>query len=269
MNSVCVINTTVPYLSTSGPADERRRSVDFVERVNTAIGHGAGVVDLGIVGPALQSASSIDALTHVLRAVRSEHPEAILQIGGRNAFELNQIIEHFDSLLPDVVSVPLKVLCDEGTVTLLRNQQEEFKGLASRLIIDVDDLSMIYRAVAIHHDGVLSGRLRLDMCFGRELGVPPDRDAFVFFVQTLRKLAPEATWSGVGHGRSELELARWSVEMSGHCKASGKGTGTRAEATLPKAVQLCKEYGRRPATCKEARHILSLETLSIPRDEKT
>jgi 3-keto-5-aminohexanoate cleavage enzyme len=45
-----------------------------------------------------------------------------------------------------------------------------------------------------------------------------DREGLAFYVQTLRRLSPQATWTGAGIGRDQLTLARWSLELGGHCR---------------------------------------------------
>jgi uncharacterized protein (DUF849 family) len=188
----------------------------------------------------------------------------ILQIGGRTLPELEFIVRHFSSLCPDIVSIPVSLFSEENAIALLRSRSDALRELRTRIVLDAEDLSMVFRAVQIQHDGLLDGRLRMHFCFGRQSGLPSDRDAFRFFVETLRRLAPETTWAGIGHGHSELELARWSVETGGHCKVTSTVGRSAADhedpgATLSRIARLCKEYGRRPASFAEARHILSLD----------
>ena len=44
------------------------------------------------------------------------------------------------------------------------------------------------------------------------------RDVFDFQVAQLRKLMPQATWTGAGIGAHQLEVNRWSLELGGHCR---------------------------------------------------
>jgi len=86
-------------------------------------------------------------------------------------------------------------------------------------------------------------------------------------VRTLRRLAPDATWTGAGIGRDQLTLNRWTLELGGHCRTGlednvrwDKTTLAPSNAALVKRVaDLCAEYGRRPATPAEARALLRLK----------
>jgi len=101
---------------------------------------------------------------------------------------------------------------------------------------------------------------------GVKNAMPVDREAFEFYVRTLRRLAPAATWTGAGIGRDQITLLRWSLELGGHCRTGlednvrlDKDTLAPSNAALvAQAVNLCSEYDRRPATVTEARQLLSL-----------
>jgi uncharacterized protein (DUF849 family) len=101
---------------------------------------------------------------------------------------------------------------------------------------------------------------------GVKNAMPVDREVFEFYIKTLSRLAPDATWTGAGIGRDQLKLCRWSLELGGHCRTGlednvrlDKDTLAPSNAALVKQVaDLCGEYGRRPATAAEARQLLSL-----------
>ena len=105
---------------------------------------------------------------------------------------------------------------------------------------------------------------------GVKNAMPVDRDVFEFYVRTLRRLAPDATWTGAGIGKDQLTLVRWSLELGGHCR-TGLEDNVRIDrrtlapsnaALVRQAVEQCSEFGRRPASVAEARRLLSL-----PSDE--
>ncbi len=96
--------------------------------------------------------------------------------------------------------------------------------------------------------------------------MPVDRDVFEFYIATLKRLAPDATWTGAGIGRDQITLHRWSLELGGHCR-TGLEDNVRINkdrlapsnaALVQRVVDLCAEYGRRPAIVAEARALLSL-----------
>ena len=101
---------------------------------------------------------------------------------------------------------------------------------------------------------------------GVKNAMPVDREAFEFFVATLRRLAPDATWTAAGIGKDQLTLNHWALERGGHCRTGlednvrmDKETLAPSNAALvERVVAIGAEYGRRPATPAEARRILGL-----------
>jgi len=101
---------------------------------------------------------------------------------------------------------------------------------------------------------------------GVKNAMPVDRELFEFYVRTLRRLAPEATWTGAGIGRDQLTLVRWSLELGGHCRTGlednvrmDRQTLAPSNAALVKQVVAeCVKIDRRPATVKDARQLLGL-----------
>ena len=132
--------------------------------------------------------------------------------------------------------------------------------------IEAFDLSMIFQAAAMEKAGKIKGPLHVQFVMGVKNAMPVDREVFEFYVATLKRLAPDATWTGAGIGRDQLMLNRWSLERGGHCRTGlednvrwDKATLAPSNAALVKRVaDLCAEYGRRPATPSEARALLSL-----------
>jgi uncharacterized protein (DUF849 family) len=265
MNPVCIVSAPIGCLDDGASVCRQCASAGLSDCrtgcISAAIEQGASVLDLGAIAGRVRAAADLDDMVRTVGAIRKAYPEAILQVAAHSVSELIVLIERFAGLAPDLVSVPLPILCSDDAHLLLRSDRAARKlPLRSRLSLDVRDLSMVFRAVTMQHEGLLDGPLRMNFCFGQALGVPPDRHAFTFFVQTLKRLAPDAVWSGMGQGKSELELARWSLEMGGHCRAGLAGhSAPRDSATVSRVMQLCKEYGRRPASFAEARHALSLD----------
>jgi 3-keto-5-aminohexanoate cleavage enzyme len=132
--------------------------------------------------------------------------------------------------------------------------------------IEVFDLSMLFKAVEMEKAGRIKGPLHVQFVMGVKNAMPVDRPTFEFYVQTIKRLAPDATWTGAGIGREQITLNRWSLELGGHCRTGlednvrlDKATLAPSNAALVKrVVDLCPEYGRRPATVAEARSLLAL-----------
>jgi uncharacterized protein (DUF849 family) len=132
--------------------------------------------------------------------------------------------------------------------------------------IEAFDLSMIFQAAAMQQAGKIRGPLHVQFVMGVKNAMPVDREVFEFYVQTLRRLAPDATWTGAGIGKDQLTLVRWSLELGGHCRTGlednvriDRDTLAASNAALVKlAVDQCAEFDRRPASVAEARALLSL-----------
>jgi len=132
--------------------------------------------------------------------------------------------------------------------------------------IEAFDLSMIFQAVKMAEAGRIKGPLHVQFVMGVKNAMPVDRPTFEFYVATLKRLAPDATWTGAGIGKDQTTLNRWSLELGGHCR-TGLEDNVRLDretlapsnaALVRRVVELCPEYGRRPATVAEARSLLSL-----------
>ncbi|WP_332692059.1 3-keto-5-aminohexanoate cleavage protein [Bosea sp. (in: a-proteobacteria)] len=142
----------------------------------------------------------------------------------------------------------------------------EMKAYGVKPEIEAFDLSMIFKAAEMSMAGTIQGPLHVQFVMGVKNAMPVDRAVFEFYIATLKRLAPDATWTGAGIGRDQITLNRWSLELGGHCR-TGLEDNVRLDrdtlapsnaALVERIVALCPEYGRRPATAAEARHLLKL-----------
>jgi uncharacterized protein (DUF849 family) len=132
--------------------------------------------------------------------------------------------------------------------------------------VEAFDLSMIFQAAAMEADGRIRAPLHVQFVMGIRNAMPVDRRVFEFYVETLKRLSPQATFTGAGIGRDALTVARWSMEMGGHVR-TGMEDNVRLDrhtlapsnaALVQQVAALMPEYGRRPATVAEARALLGL-----------
>ena len=101
---------------------------------------------------------------------------------------------------------------------------------------------------------------------GVKNAMPVDRQVFDFYVDTLCRIAPDATWTGAGIAKDQITLNRWSLERGGHCRTGlednirwDKSRLAASNAELVARVAgLCAEFGRTVATPAEAREMLGL-----------
>jgi 3-keto-5-aminohexanoate cleavage enzyme len=174
-------------------------------------------------------------------------------------------------LKPDMASLStgscnFPTIIYENHPTLVRELADKMMEYSVKPEIEVFDLSMLYQALRLADEGILTKPLHVQFVFGVKNAMPAIRDVLAFQVSQLNKLMPEATWTAAGIGRHQLEVNRWSLELGGHCR-TGLEDNIRFErdrlaasnAELVKRVAtLCGDYGRRPATASEARRLLGL-----------
>lgn len=51
-----------------------------------------------------------------------------------------------------------------------------------------------------------------------------DREVLAFYVKTLKRVAPGATWTGAGIGKDPINLVRWSLNLAGTRELHSKTT---------------------------------------------
>lgn len=174
-------------------------------------------------------------------------------------------------LSPDMAS--LSVGSNNFPTRVYENPPDLVDWLAAEMLacnvkpeIEAFDLSHVFQAAAMVKDGRLKASLHVQFVMGVKNAMPADRRVFEFYVETLRRLMPDATWTGAGIGRNQIELNRWSLELGGHCR-TGLEDNVRLDkerlapsnaALVQRVVDLCQDYGRHPASVAEARAILGL-----------
>jgi 3-keto-5-aminohexanoate cleavage enzyme len=174
-------------------------------------------------------------------------------------------------LKPDMASLSTGS-CNFPT-RVYENAPELVDWLASEMLVhnvkpevEAFDLSMIFQAVTMQKRGQMQGPLHVQFVMGVKNAMPVDRETFEFYIKTLKRLAPDATWTGAGIGRDQITLNNWSLELGGHCRTGlednirldPKTLAPSNAALVKRVVDLCPKYNRRPATAKEARALLSL-----------
>jgi 3-keto-5-aminohexanoate cleavage enzyme len=174
-------------------------------------------------------------------------------------------------LRPDMASLTT------GTVNfpniIYTNPPEFIRDLASRMLeinikpeIEVFDLSMLYVALEMAEQELLKTPLHVQFVMGIKNALPARREALVFMVEELGRLAPDATWVAAGIGRNQRVVNKWCAELGGHMRTGLEDNVRYDKKHLAKnnaqlvalAAEICAEHGTRPATAVEARGILGL-----------
>ena len=132
--------------------------------------------------------------------------------------------------------------------------------------IEAFDLSHIFRAAEMAKEGRLTSPLYVQFVMGVKNAMPVDRPVFDFYIETLKRIAPDAEWCGAGIGPNQIVLNEWCVAAGGHAR-TGLEDNLRLDRTtlapsnaalVRRVVELCEKYQRPVATPAEARRILNL-----------
>ncbi len=174
-------------------------------------------------------------------------------------------------LKPDMAS--LSVGSNNFPTRVYENPPDLVDWLASEMLahdvkpeIEAFDLSHIVQAARMVADGRLKSPLFVQFVMGVKNAMPADERIFDFYIETLKRLAPDALWCAAGIGQSQITINEWSIAKGGHTRTGmednvriGKNTLAPSNAALVKrAVGICHRYNRPVATWQQARSILGL-----------
>jgi uncharacterized protein (DUF849 family) len=242
-----------------------------VEATHAAHEAGATLVHLHVRNDDETPTSAPERFAQVLDGIRRHCPLIITQVStggrsgaGRERGGMLHLRPDMASLAPGSVNFPTRVY--DNAPDLVDWLAGEMLAHGVKPEIEAFDLSMIFAAAAMHKAGRIAGPLHVQFVMGIKNAMPVDREVFEFYVRTLNRLAPDATWTGAGIGKDQLTLAKWSLELGGHCRTGlednvrlDRETLAPSNAALVRQIaSLCERAGRRVATPQEARAMLHL-----------
>jgi 3-keto-5-aminohexanoate cleavage enzyme len=242
-----------------------------IESTHEAFEAGATLVHCHVRDDAGRPSADPARYAALTDGIRKHCPGMIVQLstGGRSGAGKERggmlgIRPDMASLATGSVNFPTRVY--DNAPDLVDWLAEEMKRLAIKPEVEAFDLSMIFKAIEMAKTGKIAGSLHVQFVMGVKNAMPVDRPTFEFYVQTLKRLAPDATWTGAGIGKDQLTLNHWSLELGGHCRTGlednvrldAKTLAPSNAALVARVVSLCAEYRRRPATVAEARALLGL-----------
>jgi 3-keto-5-aminohexanoate cleavage enzyme len=219
-----------------------------------------------------ESPSSDPALFAAFQdGIRRHCPDIIVQFstGGRGR-ELEQrgsmlhLRPDMASLTTGSVNFPTTVY--ENPPHFVRTLASSMRDLGIKPEVEVFDLAMLYNTANLVAEGVILTKPHVQFVFGVKHALPALRHILEFEVAQLTELLPGATWTAAGIGRHQFEVARWALEMGGHCR-TGLEDNIRLDqqtlapsnaALVARIATMATESGRRVATPREARLILGL-----------
>jgi len=207
----------------------------------------------------------------LMEGIRKHCPGMIVQLstGGRSGAGAER--GGMLCLRPDMAS--LSVGSNNFPTRVYENPPELVDWLAAEMIrynvkpeIEAFDLSHIFQAVKMQADGRLQGPLHIQFVMGVKNTMPVDREVFDFYVKTVKRIAPDATWCGAGVAGGQIRLNDWSIAAGGHTRTGlednirldPKTLAPSNAALVQRAAELCAKHARPVATWQQARRILGL-----------
>lgn len=273
MAEPCIITVA---LCGSVPRKEHNPAVPIsvaeqVESAHEALEAGASLAHIHARNPDQTPSSDPAFFAAVQEGLKKHCPGMIIQFStggrGRAMEERGSMLHH----RPDMASLAT------GSVNfptiVYANPPELIDHLAAEMIkyevkpeIEIFDLHMLYNAGKLEERGLLKSPVHVQFVFGIKNALPAERRILDFYLSELPRVLPGATWTAAGIGKAQIEVNRWCLELGGHCR-TGLEDNIRLDAEtlapsnaalVSRTADLCGDYGRRPASVKEAREILGL-----------
>ncbi|MFT6532858.1 MAG: hypothetical protein ACJASC_002414 [Limimaricola cinnabarinus] len=243
-----------------------------VESTHEAFQAGASIAHCHVRDEEGRPTSDPERFARLKEGIERHCPGMIVQLstGGRSGAgrERGGML----GLKPDMAS--LSVGSNNFPTRVYENPPDLVDWLASEMIIhdvkpeiEAFDLSHIVQATRMAADGRLKGPLYVQFVMGVKNAMPVDEPIFDFYIETLKRLAPDAQWCAAGIGAAQLTINEWAIAKGGHTR-TGLEDNVRIDretlapsnaALVKRAVGLCDKYERPVATWQQARKILHLK----------
>lgn len=248
-----------------------------VESTHEAYEAGATLVHLHVRNPDESSSSDPALFAGVMAGIRQYCPGMIVQFstGGRGRDQNARGAALY--LQPDMASlatgtVNFPTIVYENTPALVDHLAAGMKAHAILPEIEIFDLSHLHAMRRLMDAGLVNDRPHVQFVMGIKNALPVEERVLDLLLGELTCLAPQATWTAAGIGRHQQDVIRWVLQRQGDAVRTGlednvridRDTLASSNAELVRiAVDLCGEYGARPARPAEARSLLGLS--SVPQ----
>ncbi|HKM64765.1 MAG TPA: 3-keto-5-aminohexanoate cleavage protein [Acidisphaera sp.] len=243
-----------------------------IESTHAAYEAGAALVHVHVRNEDETPSSDPAKFAAFQEGIRRHCPDIIVQFstGGRGrALAQRGSMLH---LRPDMASlatgsVNFPTIVYENPPDFVRSLAVQMRDLHVEPEIEVFDLAMLYNTAELVAEGLILSPPHVQFVLGVKHALPARRDVLEFEVTKLNELLPGATWTAAGIGRHQFEVARWALEMGGHCRA-GLEDNVRLDRTtlapsnaalVAHVARLAAEHSRPVATARQARALLRLQ----------
>lgn len=242
-----------------------------IESTQEAFEAGASIAHCHVRDDNGNSTSDPDRFARLKEGLEKHCPGMIIQLstGGRSGS--GQARGGMLPLRPDMAS--LSVGSNNFPTRVYENPPDLVDWLAGEMLkygikpeIECFDLSHIVQATRLVKDGRLKGPLYVQFVMGVKNAMPADEPIFDFYIETLKRLAPDAPWCAAGIGQDQIKINEWSIAKGGHTR-TGMEDNVRLDrdtlapsnaALVRRAALLCEKYDRPVATWRQARQMLGL-----------
>jgi 3-keto-5-aminohexanoate cleavage enzyme len=274
MSSPCIICVAI---TGSLPTKQNNPAVPItiaeqIESTHESFEAGASIVHAHVRDDEGKPTSNPERFARLKEGIEKHCPGMIVQLstGGRSG--AGKTRGGMLPLRPDMAS--LSVGSNNFPNRVYENPPDLVDWLASEMLkyevkpeIEAFDLSHIIQACTMQKDGRLKGPLYVQFVMGVKNAMPADERVMDFYIETLKRLAPDAQWCAAGIGPAQLTINEWSIAKGGHTR-TGMEDNVRLDknalassnaALVKRAVSICEQYNRPVATWKQARRILNLQ----------
>ncbi len=273
MSKPCIICVAI---TGSVPTKENNPAVPItiaeqVESTQEAFEAGASIAHLHVRDDAGKPTSDPERFARLKEGLEKHCPGMIIQFstGGRSGAgkERGGMLP----LRPDMAS--LTVGSNNFPTRVYENPPDLVDWLAGEMRahdikpeIEAFDLSHIVQAAKMAQEGRLKGPLYVQFVMGVKNAMPADERIFDFYIETLRRFAPDAEWCAAGIGAAQALVNEWCVSRGGHTR-TGLEDNVRLDretlapsnaALVRRAVEICVRHERPVASWQQAREILGL-----------
>ena len=275
MTNPCIICVAI---TGSLPTKENNPAVPItiaeqIESTQKSFEAGASVVHCHVRDDEGKPTSDPERFARLKEGIEKHCPGMIVQLstGGRSG--AGKTRGGMLPLKPDMAS--LSVGSNNFPTRVYENPPDLVDWLASEMLtynvkpeIEAFDLSHIVQACAMQKDGHLKGPLYVQFVMGVKNAMPADERVLDFYIETLKRLSPDAQWCAAGIGPAQIVINEWAIAKGGHTRTGmednvriDKNTLAHSNAALVKrVVDLCESYQRPVATWQQARATLGLQT---------
>lgn len=246
-----------------------------IESTQEAFEAGASIAHCHVRDDAGKPTSDPERFAALKEGLEKHCPGLIVQLstGGRSG--AGQARGGMLPLRPDMAS--LSVGSNNFPTRVYENPPDLVDWLASEMLvhdvkpeIEAFDLGHIVQATRMAADGRLKGPLYVQFVMGVKNAMPADEPIFDFYIETLKRLAPDAQWCAAGIGPAQHTINDWAIRKGGHTRTGlednvriDRNTLAASNAALVRrAVELCDKYERPVATWQQARRILGLRPVA-------